>query len=165
MALETTCGLLMETIRNSVDKQLLAQELFRNAKNMLPEMQRIFKNITCPGGGLAHYVYRFYHHSYKMYRVQEATSEMLSLFVRIDPKKVRAFAPEFDTIVNNGLDIEKAEWHNQCWNQIGNAMFLAFFHCKSVLEMLMWSVQQCTEAQNKWLSEPWAGCLSVFCLR
>jgi len=78
-------------------------------------------------------IYRFYHGSYKLYRLQEATLEIVSVLQSIVP--VRKLTGYFMTIVKDGTGKSMNKNTNQRWVKETRPIAEAFFHARYFLEM------------------------------
>ena len=78
-------------------------------------------------------VYRFYHHSYKVYSVQAATTEIVRLLGSLAPDC--PLNEMFLEIVSEGTGTTWEPAHNQAWAATTRPMVEAFFHARYFLEM------------------------------
>lgn len=141
----------------------LSGKLLQNVHNSLPTLYEMVSNITREWNSTDS-LYRFYHHSFKMYNIQTATLAIVTALKTLDPKETPYFDESFEKLIADGTGREWERWHNKCWNQFGNAMFLAYFHAEAVLLSLLRSAETLDHSPIM-LPSPWALCLEVFCLR
>jgi hypothetical protein len=66
----------MSDSESDVDRRPAAQELFANLKGALPDLKALLEKCSSHWG-YEDPVYRFYHHSFKVYRLQETTAEIV----------------------------------------------------------------------------------------
>ena len=80
-------------------------------------------------------VYRFYHQSFKVYRVQEMTMRMVDALMSLKPSSGEINL-RFKEILDQGASgIAFDMSHNKEWSRITRPMIEAFFHAKFFLEM------------------------------
>jgi hypothetical protein len=147
------------------------EELIANIKKSLPELrdlERLCGDLldepeTESSGedGL----YRFYHQSYKTYRLQDLTLKIVDQLRKLNPD-----GPDFrldgyfEEIVKEGTGKHFKLGHNEDWLKHTRPIVEAFFHVRWMLEM--------TIKYGKTLGEPpqilptgWAAVLTVYRLR
>lgn len=78
-------------------------------------------------------VYRFYHHSFKVYAVQGATRKIVDELQGLAPD--RQLDALFARIVEDGTGFEFEPGHNRRWGEVTRPMLEAFFHARYFLEM------------------------------
>jgi hypothetical protein len=112
-------------------------------------------------------VYRFYHQSFKVYRLQAFTEEVVNLLESVDPKPKKAgkhdLHPFFREIIAAGTGIEFHPDHNSSWTRHTRPIVEAFFHARYVLDMVI--KYSPLEEAPRMLPSGWAGVLSVFRMR
>ncbi len=107
-------------------------------------------------------IYRFYHQSFKVYMIQEATEDMvgaLKALLRDCPLNVT-----FMEIVSAGTGKIFQQSDNQNWDQAVRPMLEAFFHARYFLEMAVRYGDQFTEPPQM-LPSGWASLLYLYNLR
>jgi hypothetical protein len=110
------------------------EELLCNIKKHLKELEQLLEEMN----GHWQYedmVYRFYHQSFKVYRVQEMTRRMVDVLMNLKPSS-GSINPRFREILDqgaNGITFDLS--HNQEWSKHTRPMIEAFFHAKFFLEM------------------------------
>src|SRR6266480_7736147 len=80
-------------------------------------------------------IYRFYHHSFKVYQLQDLTSSAVEIFKSI-PTDGR-LCDWFEQIVAAGTGATWEIDHNQQWLQHTRPIVEAFLHTKYFLEMMI----------------------------
>ena len=78
-------------------------------------------------------VYRFYHHSFKVYYVQETTQQAVRLLQKLLPE--RPLNSDFMKIISDGTGHTFDISHNQDWERHTRPQLEAFFHAKFMIEM------------------------------
>jgi len=112
--------------------------LLENIKREMPSLEKILEAVEADRGEEDR-VYRFYHESYKCYRIQELTQAIYQALERISPykrKDKKIQNPHYKKIIQEGMtNREFKNEDNQNWDQVTRPMFEAFFHSKYFLEM------------------------------
>lgn len=78
-------------------------------------------------------IYRFYHQSFKVYRLQDLTTAIVDLLQQLSPE--RELNPWFLEIVSLGTGKEFGLEDNQEWTKVTRPILEAFFHARFFLEM------------------------------
>ncbi len=110
------------------------EELLKNIKKRIKELEILLDEMN----GHWEYedmVYRFYHHSFKVYRVQELTKRIVAALMDLKPSGGRINS-RFQEILDegaSGIDFDLS--HNQDWSKYTRPMIEAYFHAKFFLEM------------------------------
>jgi hypothetical protein len=136
------------------------QELFRRLKEELPALEALL--VRCGSAGCEDLVYRFYHQSFKVYRIQELTEEIVA--------KLRSLAPDrplnewFEQIVKEGTGKEFKLADNEQWLAVTRPMLEAFFHARYFLEMAVKHGRELESPPNL-LPSGWAAFLYLYRLR
>ena len=107
-------------------------------------------------------VYRFYHHSFKVYRIQELTEEMARLFKSLLPGQ--ELNKGYLEIIKVGTGITYSIEHNKNWAKITRPILEAYFHSRYFLEMM---VKYGRELQSppEVLPSGWAAVLYLYNIR
>jgi hypothetical protein len=106
--------------------------------------------------------YRFYHHSFKAYRIQEFTKEMTLLFQEI--AEGRELNKWFLKIVKEGTGRSFDLSHNDDWLGHVRPQFEAYFHARMFLDQMIWCAENMGKAEML-LPSQWAAVLYLFNLR
>jgi hypothetical protein len=119
------------TVRG-VDERPEVQKLFANLKSSLPALTKL---LAESGGHWAYEdtVYRFYHQSWKAYRAQERTQDIVKALQALASD--RALNEEFMRTVSEGTGKTFQPAHNERWHEVTRPMLEAFFHARYFLEM------------------------------
>jgi len=153
-----------ETLQKRYEKHAV---LLKNIQERLPDIEEILKKVS--GHSYEDRMYRFYHHSFKVYWLQELTEEMLQILRDISPNdKPKPFEPEFDKffeeIIKEGTGWEHQLNHNQKWTRVTRPIVEAFLHCKYFIEMTVKYGKELEEAPNC-LPSGWAALLELYKIR
>ena len=106
-------------------------------------------------------VYRFYHQSFKVYRLQEQTKAIVRMLEALAP--ARALNAWFTDIVRDGTEKQFKPEDNQAWLSTTRPILEAFFHARFFLEM---AVRYATlEGPPTPLPSGYAALLSLYGLR
>jgi hypothetical protein len=108
-------------------------------------------------------VYRFYHQSYKVYGIQERTSEIVEALRALLPDAT--FNDWFMQIVAEGTGRARFNMEdNKRWLEITRPMVEAFFHARYFLEMVVRYGRELDEPPNM-MPSGWAAVLYLYGLR
>lgn len=144
-----------------VDDRPEVLALFSNLKAALPALEALLAAHT-NHWGYEDAVYRFYHQSFKVYRLQEATSGIVSALQALAPgRELNAW---FLEIVKAGTGRTFELSHNAKWLEAARPMVEAFFHARFFLEMGV-RYGKSLRAPPVVLPSGWAGFLYLYRLR
>ena len=141
------------------DKEL--KSLLKKAKKRLPKLKVLLQEMSSDWG-YEDPVYRFYHHSFKVYHIQQMTEKVV--------KELRALAPHlelnqyFETIFAEGTGKKFDLSHNKNWLKQTRPLLEAFFHAKYMLEMVCKYAAELDEVPQI-LPSGWAAVLHLYNLR
>jgi hypothetical protein len=82
-------------------------------------------------------IYRFYHHSFKVYQLQENTARAVEIFKRIAEDTGSPLCEHFEQIVAAGTGSLWEPNHNANWTLHTRPIVEAFLHTKYFLEMML----------------------------
>jgi hypothetical protein len=138
-----------------------ANKLLQNIKQQLPELEEMLAHVEshwCIEDGF----YRFYHQSFKVYRLQEVTEGVCKALQALFPD--RPMNRWFTEIVAQGTGKEFEISHNQEWIRHTRPIVEAFFHAHYFLKM---AVNYGTELETApdVMPSGWAAVLYLFDLR
>jgi hypothetical protein len=106
-------------------------------------------------------IYRFYHQSFKVYRLAESTTRIVAALQQLLPDQ--PLNPWFLQIIGEGSGKEFKIEDNQRWLEATRPILEAFFHARYFLEMA------CRHAESPERDQPmpsgWAALLYLFNLR
>ena len=78
-------------------------------------------------------IYRFYHQSFKLYRLQDSTLKIVETLQSLVPN--RSMDPWFRQIVEAGMGKQFSTEHNDRWLEVTQPIVEAYFHARYFLEM------------------------------
>src|ERR1051325_6628598 len=113
-------------------QQECAGELLRNIQKQLPELEHLLARAE-DHWGIEDGFYRFYHQSFKVYRVQDLTTEICKVLQTLLPE--RQMNQWFSEIVTEGTGHEFSMSHNKQWLRHTRPILEGFFHAHFVLKM------------------------------
>jgi hypothetical protein len=141
------------------------EKLLKNIKDHMPELEEALERAT------SHWdyedpIYRFYHHSFKVYHIQEQTESIVELLRKLSPEENKPMDKYFEEIYLEGTHRNRV-WqleHNAIWTTTTRPFLEAFFHAKYFLEMVVKYGKELDEAPNS-LPSGWASILCLYNLR
>lgn len=107
-------------------------------------------------------VYRFYHHSFKVYGLQRSTTEIVAALQAVAPERPLNVA--FMAIVSEGTGKGFELEHNRRWLEVTRPILEAFFHARYFLEMAVRYGKE-LDAPPASLPSGWAALLYLYGLR
>jgi hypothetical protein len=111
---------------------------FRNLKAQYPDLKALLKEISPKKDrhrGYVDLVYRFYHGSFKVYRIQALTQQIMAALLTLKPEGCE-LNKDLAAILEFGASGVKFELeHNEIWDAMTRPMLEAFFHAHFFLEM------------------------------
>lgn len=141
------------------DRRKRQKKFFKNLKKFLPQLKELLVKVN------SHWyyedsIYRFYHGSFKLYRIQSTTMEIIEAMKALLPED--ELSPVFMEIIQDGTGKEFTLSHNDKWSEICRPIVEAFLHAKYFLEMLV----KYGEEFPKWPDGPypsgWAAICSLY---
>lgn len=106
--------------------------LLRSIRRRLPRFRELTKGMNF---WYEDRVYRFYHHSFKVYGLQDFTLGANVLFKEIAKENDVMLDVWFSDIVRQGTGIEWEKSHNERWFDKPRRIVEAFFHTKYFVDM------------------------------
>jgi hypothetical protein len=106
-------------------------------------------------------LYRFYHHSFKVYQLQDYTSQAVEIFRRIASDAKTKLCEWFEEIVAAGTGLVWESEHNQSWTIHTRPIVEAFLHARYFLEMMTKYGRE-LEAAPTMLPTGWAAVLELY---
>ncbi len=144
-----------------VNKLKMANILLRNIKSRmerLKELQRLANNVFMAERAM----YRYYHHSYKVYDIQEMTIE-----IRDELKNLMKDIPlnkSYVKLIKKGTGKRFKQSHNKKWDHHTLPMVEAFHHSKFFLDMAIKYGEELDTAPTQ-LPEGWGALLHLYNIR
>jgi hypothetical protein len=106
-------------------------------------------------------VYRFSHHSFKVYQSQEYTSLAVEVFKRIGVATDNKLSEQFEQIIAAGTGSVWEPNHNHNWTLHTRPIVEAFLHAKYFLDMMIKYGRAMDTSQNI-LPTGWAAILELY---
>jgi hypothetical protein len=119
-----------EHLKNQLRKDQLLLDAIQTALPQLENLLTPFQALYEDG------IYRFYHHSFKVYHLQELTSRAVEVFKDISKVTDSKLCEWFEQIVAAGTGRVWESDHNQDWIRHTRPIVEAFLHTKYFLEMM-----------------------------
>ena len=136
-------------------------KLFKNLMKYSKEVEDLRERIEHP---YEDRIYRFYHHSSKVYWVQDYTINIIKLLKKINPHKDKHFCTFFTEIIMDGTGREWKVEHNSEWGKNTRPIVEAFLHCKYFLDMISKTIK-IEKGHTGFISSGWAAVLELYDLR
>ncbi|MCI0445472.1 hypothetical protein L0152_19945 [bacterium] len=150
----------MGDIESREDRQSI---LLNNIKAKLPELQALLAEVMdkwC----YEDMIYRFYHHSFKVYWIQQTTQGIVQMLQSLAPAGT-TLNRDFLEIINAGASGKQFQaQHNANWTENTRIFLEAFFHAKFFLEMSV-KYGKKLERAPELLPSGWAALLYLFDIR
>ncbi len=139
------------------------QELLANIKARLPALTALWEDVNSHWG-YEDPIYRFYHHSFKVYWVQNSTQKIIEALKMIAPEG-QGFCAEFQELCEAGAAGKQFEYeHNQNWTAHTRPLVEAFLHARYFLEMAVKYGNE-LETSPSLLPSGWAALLCLYDIR
>lgn len=137
------------------------QELFARLRGSLAGLEALLDQCRSHWG-YEDAVYRFYHHSFKVYSLQEITSAIVAALQALAPE--RRLSESFLAIVRDGTGKTFEPEHNRRWPEVTRPIVEAFFHAQYFLEMAVRYAKELKRPPRQ-LPSGWAAFLELYGLR
>lgn len=135
--------------------------MLANLRAALPKLKTLLER--CSGDwGYEDAVYRFYHQSFKVYRLQQTTEEIVAALETLAPG--RALNEWFLQIVREGSGKTFETEHNSRWLEVTRPIVEAFLHSRYFLEMAVRHGRKLRTPPSS-LPSGWAAFLYLYDLR
>lgn len=154
-----------DTDDRGIDPRPEASALLARIHAALPELEKLLQESSSHWG-YEDPIYRLYHHSWKVYRLQDATERIVEALRRLAPAR----DPEpglnewFLQIVKDGTGRTFEREHNARWLEVTRPMVEAFFHARYFLEMVC-RYGRDLQRPPRILPSGWASVLYLYRLR
>lgn len=136
-------------------------KLFRNIKQQLPKLEQLLARVE-DHWGMEDGIYRFYHNSFKVFRLQVVTGEICQALQALLPD--RPMNKCFSGIVKDGTGRQFEMTYNEDWPRHTRAIVEACFHAHYFLKMVCKYGRE-LEVPPDALPSGWASVLYLFDLR
>jgi hypothetical protein len=114
------------------EKDRLIGLLLRRLKERRPQLEQMLKEMSGHWTYEDHF-YRYYHGSFKVYRVQDTSDKAVQLLRDLLPERKLNLA--FERIIHDGTGKHFQLEHNKEWDRHTRPMLEAFAHAKFMVEM------------------------------
>jgi hypothetical protein len=139
------------------------EELLNNIKKNIKSLEELLKEMN-EHWQYEDMMYRFYHQSFKVYRVQEITKRIVDSLMGLTPCDGK-LNRQFHEILEAGMrGIAFESKQNQEWSKHTRPMLEAFFHAKFFLEMAVKYGLTMETAPNV-MPSGWAALLHLYDIR
>lgn len=137
------------------------QQLLTNIKQRLPELEALMERARSHWE-YEDFVYRFYHHSFKVFGVQSMTAAIVAALRALLPGA--AMNQDFLDMIEEGTGRVFTTDMNATWTATTRPLLEAFFHARFLLEMVV-KYGRALEAPPEMLPSGWAAVLYLYGLR
>ena len=137
------------------------QVLLANIKEQMPELERLLERANSHWE-YEDYIYRFYHHSFKVFGVQSLTMEIVAALRGLLPDA--PLNESFVAIIDAGTRLRFTAETNAAWDAATRPLLEAFFHARFMLEMAVRYGRE-LETPPQMLPSGWAALLYLYRLR
>lgn len=135
-------------------------DMFAKLKANLPALEELLEQCR---EGAEDSIYRFYHHSFKVYHLQSTTLDIVEKLQALASK--RPLNPWFMQIVREGTGKKFTSHDNDHWLPVTRPILEAFFHARYFLEMAVKYGSELQEPPLTVLPSGWAGLLYLYNMR
>src|SRR5215510_2279567 len=132
--------------------------LLEAIKASLPDLERLASPFAVD---YEDGIYRLYHHSFKVYQVQNLTNRAVDIFKRIARATGNELCEWFQLIVATGTEQEWDETHNRDWLTHTRPIVEAFLHAKYFLDMMIKYAHE-LDSPPKIMPFGWAAILELY---
>lgn len=147
------------------DERPEVRQLLKNIKAELPGLRKLFRESS-DHWTYEDRVYRFYHQSFKVFLLQDATMKIVEMLKSLAPRRGKP-APLnswFLNIVKDGTGKTFKQSDNRNWQKATRPILEAFFHARYFLEMIVKYGKE-FEVPPAGLPSGWAALLYLYNLR
>jgi hypothetical protein len=144
--------------QREIDDREDVQRLFASLQAARPKLEELLER--CSGHwGYEDPIYRYYHQSFKVYRLQGATEEIVTALRELAPDL--PLNQNFLDIVQQGTGKTFKNEDNQHWAEVTRPILEAFFHARYFLEMVVRYGRELTAAPQC-MPSGWAAALYLY---
>jgi len=134
--------------------------LLNNIRSRMDELEALLEE--CNSHWYEDMVYRFYHHSFKVYNIQYSTGKIAAALRALIPDAV--MTEMFMQIINDGTNKTWSVNDNANWQAATRPILEAFFHARYFLEMAI-KYGKTLERTPALMPSGWAALLELYNLR
>jgi len=142
------------------DRERLEDRLRENLQAQAEELTKLLDSVS-DHWGYEDPIYRFYHQSFKVYRLGKSTANIVEALKRLLPDQ--PLNPWFLKIVQEGTGKEFKPEDNEQWTGVTRPIVEAFFHARFFLKMACRYKEPPKRGQP--LPSGWAAFLYLFNMR
>ena len=135
--------------------------LFKNIRSSMDELEALLEQCNSYWA-YEDMIYRFYHHSFKVYDIQHLTGKITSALRALNPDI--ALSETFMQIINDGTGKRWKMKDNDRWLKVTRPMLEAFFHSRYFLEMAI-EYGKTMDQPPTVMPSGWAALLALYNLR
>ena len=143
------------------EKYKLHDVLLDNIKDNLDELKEVRDEVLAKHS-YEDYMYRYYHHSFKVYWLQSCSKQIFEMIQKIKPEKCE-IDDEFMDIYLKGSNKSWEEGDNMRWYYEVSPILETFHHCRYFLDMMI-KYGEMDEAPEI-LPSGWASVLYLYNIR
>lgn len=114
------------------ERDAIEQILRKNLREKADELQQLWKSVN-DHWGYEDLIYRFYHQSFKVYHIQQATTKMVEMLQTLVPG--RELNPWFTQIIESGTGKRFTIEDNQRWLEATRPLLEAYQHARYFVDM------------------------------
>jgi hypothetical protein len=151
-----------EKYKEGEDRRPESKKLLETIKAKLPEIKELLESVNDDMWGMEDMIYRFYHQSFKVFRIQEYTKKMVALIKIIGGDA--QLNEWFEKIIEEGTNKEFSWASNDKWLEETRPLLEAFFHAKYFVEMMAKYGAE-LEVAPQMLPSGWASVLYLYSMR
>ena len=153
--------LALRSRRNDVDDRPEVRELFKKLQAQLPALEELLTQCS-NHWGYEDPIYRYYHHSFKVYGLQDQTTKIVQALQALAPQ-IR-LNDQFLRIVEEGTGKVFKSSDNRRWDSVTRPILEAFFHARFFLQMAVKYGKE-LDVPPQALPSGWAAVLYLYNLR
>ena len=140
----------------TTDRDEYERILRANLKERAAELSGLWQSVN-DHWGYEDGIYRFYHQSFKVYRLQDSTLKIVEALQSLVPG--RALNPWFLEIIQQGTGREFTIEDNPRWTEVTRPIVEAFFHARYFLDM---ANRHNAPPNEQFLPSGWAALLTLY---
>jgi hypothetical protein len=148
-------------IRTDEERHKMEKKLLATARRRLPELKTLLGS-TWEHWNYEDPIYRYYHHSFKVFHMQTTTLKIVAALQALAPDI--ELNPDFLQIVAEGTGKTFKRSDNLHWSKRTRPILEAFFHAQHLLLMVCKYVEELKEPPQV-LPSGWATVLYLYGLR